>query len=77
MVSDAQLLFWLVSAGIYLLASAGLVPFVAREKNRSGIGWVVSSLLFSPLLALIALAALPPGTADEPVSSFDAELRRR
>jgi hypothetical protein len=77
MSRDAQLLFWLISALIYLLAGGGLVPFVAREKNRSGVGWMVSSLLFSPLLALIALAALPPGTADEPLSSFDAELRRR
>jgi len=74
---DAPFVFLVFSCLIYLLASGGLVPFVARAKNRSGIGWMVSSLLFSPLLALIALAALPPGTADEPVSSFDAELRRR
>ena len=77
MVSDAQFLIWLITAGIYLLASIGLVPFVAMEKNRSGIGWAITSLLFSPLLALIALVAVPPGTAHEPASPFEAELRRR
>jgi hypothetical protein len=77
MVSDAQFLIWLISAGIYLLASVGLVPFVAIEKDRSGIGWAIASLMFSPLLALNALVAVPPGTAHEPASSFEAELRRR
>jgi hypothetical protein len=77
MVSDAQFLIWLIGAGIYLLASVALVPFVAMEKNRSGIGWGITSLLFSPLLALIALVAVPPGTAHEPASPFEAELRRR
>jgi len=77
MASDSQLLIGLISAGIYLLASIGLVPFVAIEKDRSGIGWAIASLLFSPLLALIALVAVPPGTAHEPASPFEAELRRR
>lgn len=77
MVSDAQFMIWLISAGIYLLASVGLVPFVAMEKDRSGIGWAIASLLFTPLLALIALTAVPPGTAHEPASPFEAELRRR
>jgi hypothetical protein len=77
MVSDAQFMIWLISAGIYLLASVGLVPFVAMEKDRSGIGWAIAALLFTPLLALIALTAVPPGTAREPASPFEAELRRR
>jgi len=77
MVSDAQFMIWLIGAGIYLLASVGFVPFVALEKDRSGIGWAIASLLFSPLLALIALAGLPPGTHREPASPFEAELRRR
>jgi hypothetical protein len=76
MTPDAHVLL-LISSLIYLMASAGLVPFVAREKDRSGFGWMLSALLFSPLLALIALAALPPGTAREPASPFEAELRGR
>jgi hypothetical protein len=76
MTPDAHVLL-LISSLIYLMASAVLVPFVAREKDRSGFGWMLSALLFSPLLALIALAALPPGTAREPASPFEAELRSR
>jgi hypothetical protein len=44
----------------------------ATERSPSD-----ASLLFSPLLALIALVAVPPGTAHEPASPFEAELRRR
>jgi hypothetical protein len=62
---------------LYVLAAVGLVPFVASEKDRSAVGWALLALLFSPLLALVALAAVPSGTHGEPVSSFDAELRRQ
>ncbi len=52
----------LVALLLYFLASVTLVPYVARGKGRTGIGWMLTSLLFSPLLALVALAALPvPG----------------
>lgn len=77
MVSDAQLIFWLIGAAVYLVASASLVPFVAVAKGRSGLGWVFSALIFSPLLALIALAALPQGPGREPASPFEAELQSR
>jgi hypothetical protein len=62
---------------IYVLASLGLVPFVAIEKRRSGFRWMLTSLLCSPLLALVALAAVPVGDAGDPSSPFEAELRSR
>jgi hypothetical protein len=48
---------------IYLLASVTLVPFVASSKGRSGLAWMLIALLMSPLLALIALVAVPAGEA--------------
>jgi hypothetical protein len=74
MIHDVVLVFLVY----HLLTSTVLVPFVAKEKGRSAVGWAIGALIFfTPIPVLIALAALPPGTADEPVSSFDAELRRR
>ena len=61
---------------IYLLASVTLVPFVAFSKGRSGLAWVLIALLMSPLLALIALVAVPSGEGKEPINPFDAEPRR-
>ena len=43
----------------WIAATAILVPFVAHEKGRSAIGWAFFSLFFSPLLTLLALAAVP------------------
>ena len=61
---------------IYLLASVTLVPFVAFSKGRSGLAWVLIALLMSPLLALIALVAVPAGEGREPINPCDAEPRR-
>lgn len=33
--------------------------YVTEEKGRSGVAWGFVALFFTPLLALIALAALP------------------
>ncbi len=63
----------LVALLLYFLASVTLVPYVARGKGRTGIGWMLTSLLFSPLLALVALAALPVGDSPEPMNPFDAD----
>ena len=43
----------------YVLTSLSLVPAVAHYKGRSGLAWTLTALLYSPLLALIALAAVP------------------
>ena len=40
-----------------------LVPGMAKKRGRSGFGWFVLSLLFSPLLSIILLALL--GDTDE------------
>lgn len=53
---DAVILF--VFAVEWLLASV-FTGWVASEKGRSGFVWVFAALVFSPLLALIGLAALP------------------
>jgi hypothetical protein len=58
---------------VYLLASATLVPFVASAKGRSALAWVLVALLMTPLLALIALVAVPPGEGREPINPFDAD----
>jgi len=36
-----------------------LVGCIARSKRRSFIGWFVLSVVFSPVLALLALIAVP------------------
>ena len=49
--------------------------YVAGEKGRSSVGWWFISLFASPLLALIALAAIPvrhEEQADEPGEDADA-----
>jgi hypothetical protein len=38
------------------LATAALVGAIASNKGRSGIGWFILAVLFSPLLAGIILA---------------------
>jgi hypothetical protein len=66
-----ELLIFFVLVLPYLIATFGLVPYVAATKGRSGLGWVLLALLVTPLLALIALAAVPvleeelPATSEE------------
>ena len=43
----------------WLVATVGLVPEVARAKGHSGFYWFMVALFATPLLALIALAAVP------------------
>ena len=53
-----EALFLILVAYSFVL-SVTLVPWVAGQKGRNTIAWAVVSLLVSPLLALIALAAIP------------------
>ena len=54
-----------------LLATFFLVPYVASQKDRSGFAWFWIAVLMTPLLALIALAALPHQNEKLPVNPFD------
>jgi biotin transporter BioY len=44
------------------IGASFLVAYVAHEKQRSFFVWLIIGLLFSPLLGLLALAALPVAT---------------
>jgi len=72
-IDSRELLVGLALVLPYVLASVGLVPYVASEKRRSVFGWILTSLLMTPVLALIALAALPVGEEDVPINPFDLD----
>ena len=54
-----ELLIFFVLILPYLIATFGLVPYVASAKGRSGLGWLLIALVVTPLLSLLALAAIP------------------
>ena len=58
-IGPLELLVLSVLAIPYVLASLVLVPYVASEKGRSSFGWALTALFLTPLLALLALAAVP------------------
>lgn len=58
-------LFFLPFLLAYVLATF-VVAYVASEKGRRGLAWWALSLFLSPLLALLALAALPNERRDLP-----------
>jgi uncharacterized membrane protein YedE/YeeE len=66
----------LISLLISFLISVTLVPFVAGGKGRSAFGWALLSLLFSPIVTLIALAALPPMRRESRAERRAVEERR-
>jgi hypothetical protein len=65
-----ELLVFFVLAVPYVFASLFLVPYVAAQKGRSGFGWALIALFLTPLLALLALAAVPE--LEEDVQPDDA-----
>jgi len=71
-IGHQEVILLLPLVAIYLLASVTLVPYVASSKGRSGLAWMLIALLMSPLLALIALVAVPLGEGREPINPFDA-----
>jgi hypothetical protein len=72
-IDPQEVILLLPFVAIYVLASVTLVPYVASSKGRSGLAWMFVALLMSPLLALIALIAVPPGEGKEPINPFDAD----
>lgn len=66
MGSDYQgLLLFIVVAIPYVFASLFLVPYVASQKRRSSVGWALIALCLTPLLALLALVAVPEREEDD------------
>ena len=47
-------------AGIWI-GGAIMASWVAVQKRRSGAAWLVNALLFSAVVALLALASVPDG----------------
>jgi hypothetical protein len=41
------------------LSGCGLTAWVAAQKNRGAFSWFLAALLISPVLSMIALAAVP------------------
>jgi len=55
-----------------------LVIYVAKQKNRTGLGWgLLSLLIVGPLFALIALAAVPTRANDEHEEPAEDEIAAR
>ncbi len=52
-------------AGLWLLFSA-LVGYSAGQRGRSGVGWFILSLIFSPIIGLLFVALLPNLAAKGP-----------
>ncbi|HJR49623.1 MAG TPA: hypothetical protein VJ794_00870 [Gemmatimonadales bacterium] len=52
-------LFTLVGVGIWI-GGASVAAWVAWEKGREPVAWFVLAFFLSPLLALVALSAVPP-----------------
>ncbi len=79
MGTDYQwLLVFIVLAIPDFLATVVLVPYVASEKGRSSFGWALTALFLTPLLALLALAAVPDlEEEDQPDDSEVAEFTWR
>lgn len=73
-----ELLVLIVLAIPYVFASLILVPYVASEKGRSNFGWALTALIVTPLLALIALAAVPDlEEEDQPDNAEGPEFKWR
>jgi hypothetical protein len=58
-MANQELLVFFVLILPYLIATFGLVPYVASAKGRSGPGWLRIALVVTPHLSLLALAAIP------------------
>lgn len=59
-MSNPVMLGVLWGLGVWI-GGAVLTGWVAVQNNRSGALWFVVALVLSPLLALLALAAIPQG----------------
>jgi len=68
----------LIAALFYVIAATSLVPWTAKQRGRSGFAWMLIALFFSPLLALLALNAVPElEEEDEPEAHETPEFKWR
>ena len=63
----------MLTAIIIWLALAIVIGIAAARRGRSGLGWLVASLLLSPLIAAILLALLPDRRYEEVLSQLAAQ----
>ena len=63
----------MLTAIIIWLALAIVIGIAAARRGRSGLGWLVASLLLSPLIAAILLALLPDRRYEEVLSRLAAQ----
>ncbi|MGH7324114.1 MAG: hypothetical protein ACREJ9_05635 [Candidatus Rokuibacteriota bacterium] len=64
MMQDAManpILLGVMLGVVVWIGAAILTGWVAVQNNRSGAGWFFNALIFSPPVALLALAAIPQG----------------
>ena len=62
----------MLEAIVIWLVLAIVIGVAAARRGRSGLGWLVASLILSPLIAAILLALLPDRRYEEVLRQFAA-----
>jgi len=63
----------MLEAIVIWLVLAIVLGVAAARRGRSGLGWLVASLILSPLIAAIVLALLPDRRYEELLSRLAAQ----
>ena len=58
----------------WVLPALGIVPYVAHVKGYPWMSWLLIALIFSPILALLAIAALPDRRSQEILGEISSSL---
>ena len=53
-----KIAFWLVAAGLFFWLCIMMPADMAEKRNRNQLGWIIVSLIGSPMLAVILLTYL-------------------
>jgi len=80
-----ELLRWMVIVGgvlavwatVFWIGGASLAGWVASTQDRDPVAWFFLGLIFTPFVALAALAALPPVTVEERVQALSRQRAAR
>jgi hypothetical protein len=62
----------MLEAIVIWLVLAIVIGVAAARRGRSGLGWLVASLILSPLIAAIVLALLPDRRYEEALNRLAA-----